>query len=212
MIYVGDDWAEDHHDVWVMDEKGRRLDRTRVAEGPDRLTSFHHLLAEHAEDPELVVIGIETDTGLWVSALDAAGYQVYAINPMAASRYRDRHAVSGAKSDTGDAKVLADLVRTDRHNHRRLAADSTAVEAIKLLARAHQSLVWVRTRHSNVLRAGLRQYYPAALAAFPDLGHRDALAVLHRAPSPAQGAALSVSKITGLLKAAGRQRYIDARA
>jgi hypothetical protein len=212
MIFVGDDWAEDHHDVWVMDDKGKRLANARVAEGTEGLTAFHQLLAEYAEEPELVVIGIETDTGLWVTALDAAGYQVYAINPMAASRYRDRHAVSGAKSDTGDAKVLADLVRTDRHNHRRLAGDSTAVEAIKVLARAHQSLIWTRTRHSNVLRAGLRQYYPAALAAFPDLDHRDALAVLHRAPRPDQGAALSVSKISALLKAAGRQRYTDHRA
>jgi hypothetical protein len=212
MIFVGDDWAQDHHDVWVMDGQGHRLASARLAEGTDGLAAFHRLVAEYAEEPELVVIGIETDTGLWVQALDAADYQVYAINPMAASRYRDRHAVSGAKSDTGDAKMLADLVRTDRHNHRRLAGDSTTVEAIKVLARAHQSLIWARTRHSNVLRAGLRQYYPAALAAFPDLDHRDALAVLQRAPGPAQGAALSVSKLSSLLKAAGRQRYIDHRA
>jgi len=212
MIFVGDDWAEDHHDVWVMDEQGQRLANARVIEGTEGLTAFHQLLAQYVEEPELVVIGIETDTGLWVTALDAAGYQVYAINPMAASRYRDRHTVSGAKSDSGDAKVLADLVRTDRHNHRRLAGDSAAAEAIKVLARAHQSLVWARTRHSNVLRAALRQYYPAALAAFPDLDHRDALAILHRAPHPDHGAALSVSKISALLKAAGRQRHIDARA
>ncbi|MGV0746535.1 IS110 family transposase, partial [Mycolicibacterium sp. XJ870] len=212
MIFVGDDWAQDHHDVWVMDEDGQRLASTRLPEGTPGLAAFHQLMAEHAEEPDLVVIGIETDTGLWVSALDAAGYQVYAINPMAASRYRDRHVVSGAKSDTGDAKMLADLVRTDRHNHRRLAGDSSAVEAIKVLARAHQSLVWARTRHSNILKAGLRQYYPAALVAFGDIDHHDALAVLSRAPSPAQGAALSVSKISSLLKAGGRQRYIDHRA
>jgi transposase len=195
-----------------MNEQGKRLANARVAEGTEGLAAFHQLLAEYVEEPELVVIGIETDTGLWVTALNAVGYQVYAINPMAASRYRDRHVVSGAKSDAGDAKVLADLVRTDRHNHRRLASDSAAVDAIKVLARAHQSLVWARTRHSNVLRAGLRQYYPAALAAFPDLDGRDALAVLHRAPRPDQGAALSVSKISALLKSAGRQRYIDHRA
>ena len=135
-----------------------------------------------------MVVGIETDRGLWVTALVAAGYQVWAINPMAAARYRDRHHVSGAKSDASDAKLLADLVRTDRHNHRPVAGDSPDAEAIKVLARAHQSLIWARTRHANMLRSALREYYPAALEAFEDLTDRDALAVLGRAPTPAQGA------------------------
>ena len=212
MIFVGDDWADDHHDLWVMDEKGTRLAGGRVPQGWEGIAAFHALVAPHAEDPQQVVIGIETDSGLWVQALNSVGYQVYGINPLSASRYRDRHSVSGAKSDTGDAKVLADLVRTDRHNHRRLVEDSSAVEAIQVLARTHQSLVWARTRHSNALRAGLSQYYPAALAAFPDIDGRDALAVLQRAPSPAQGAALSLSKISAALKAAGRQRNIDTKA
>jgi transposase len=115
----------------------------------------------HADEPTDVVLGIETDRGLWVGALTAAGYQVYAINPLAVARYRDRHHVSGAKSDASDAKLLADLVRTDRHNHRPIAGDSSDAEAIKVLARAHQSLIWTRTRHTNVLRNALREYYPA---------------------------------------------------
>ena len=159
-----------------------------------------------------MVIGIETDRGLWVQALGAAGYQVYAINPLAVARYRDRHQVSGAKSDAGDAKLLADLVRTDRHNHRPLAGDSPDVEAIKVLARAHQNLIWARTRHTNALRSALREYYPVALEAFDDLHDRDALAVLGRAPTPAEAAHLSVSKIRSALKRAGRQRNLDARA
>ena len=96
----------------------------------------------HADDPGQVVIGIETDRGLFVAALVAAGYQVFAVNPMSTSRYRDRHSVSGAKSDPGDAKVLADMVRTDRHNHRPVAGDSDLAEAVKVLARAHQSMIW----------------------------------------------------------------------
>ena len=76
--------------------------------------------------------------------LTAAGYQVFAVNPLAAARYRDRHHVSGAKSDASDAKLLADLVRTDRHNHRPIAGDSDQAEAIKVLARAHQNLIWAR--------------------------------------------------------------------
>jgi hypothetical protein len=211
-IFVGNDWAEDHHDVYVMDVSGQRLASERIAEGLDGVRRFHQLMAAHAEEPDQVNVGIEIDHGLWVEALAAAGYRVYAINPLAVARYRDRHVVSGAKSDPGDAKVLADVVRTDRHNHRLLAGDSAAVEAIKVLARAHQSLIWARTRHTNRLRAGLLQYYPGALAAFSDLDHRDALAILRHAPTPAQGARLSVAKISAALKRAGRQRYIDARA
>ena len=125
------------------------------------------------------MVGIEIDRGLIVTALVGAGYLVYAVNPMASSRYRDRHATSGAKSDPGDAKVLADLVRTDRHNHREVAGDSELVEGIKILARAHQNAIWGRQRQINALRSSLREYYPGALAAFgTDLSNTDAVSVL----------------------------------
>ena len=141
MIFLGDDWAEDHHDVYLMDEAGQRLASQRLPEGIAGIRALHELIAAHADEPEQVAVGIETDRGLWVSALSGAGYQVWAINPMAAARYRDRHHVSGAKSDASDAKLLADLVRTDRHNHRLVAGDSPDAEAIKVLARTHQSLI-----------------------------------------------------------------------
>jgi transposase len=178
VIFVGDDWSEDQHDVLVMDETGKRLTARRLPEGLEGIRAFHELVADHVDDPAEVVVGIETDRGLWVHALTAVGYQVYAINPVAVSRYRDRHHLAGAKSDQGDAKVLADLVRTDRHNHRPVAGDSPDAEAVKVLARAHQNLVWARTRHSNQLRSSLREYYPSALVAFDDLDDRDTLAVL----------------------------------
>lgn len=212
MIFVGDDWAEDHHDVYVMDADGARLASRRVPEGLAGIRALHELIADHVAEPSQAVIGIETDRGLWVQALGVSGYEVFAVNPLAVARYRERHQISGAKSDAGDAKVLADLVRTDRHNHRVLAGDSPEVEAIKVLARAHQTLIWARTRHTNALRSALREYYPAALDAFDDLHDRDALAVLSRAPTPADGAHLSLSRIRSALKHAGRQRNVDARA
>jgi transposase len=212
MLFVGDDWAEDHHDVYLMNDAGDRLASRRLPEGLAGIGRLHALIAEHADDPAQVVLGIETDRGLWVDALTAVGYQVFAVNPLAAARYRDRHHVSGAKSDASDAKLLADLVRTDRHNHRLVAGDSSAAEAIKVLARAHQNLIWARTRHTNGLRSALREYYPAALEAFEDLTDRDALAILGRAPTPADAQRLSVSKIRAALKAAGRQRNLDTRA
>jgi transposase/transposase IS116/IS110/IS902 family protein len=216
MLFVGDDWAEDHHDVYLMDEAGTQVAARRLPEGLAGVGQLHDLVAGHADDPGQVVVGIEKDHGLWVGALVASGYQVYAINPMAVARYRDRHRVSGAKSDAADAKLLADLVRTDRHNHRPLDGDSAQAEAIKVLARAHQNLIWTRARQVATLRAGLLEYYPAALAAFPNLGDRDrdrdALAVLGRAPTPGQGARLSLSKIGAALKAGGRKRNIEEKA
>ena len=212
MIFVGDDWSEDHHDVYLMDQAGKRLASRRLPEGLTGIRQLHELIAAHAEEPDQVVIGIETDRGLWAGALAAAGYQVFAVNPLAAARYRDRHHVSGGKSDAGDAKLLADLVRTDRHNHRPIAGDSLDAEAIKVLARAHQSLIWARTRHTNAMRSALREYYPAALLAFEDLAHGDALGVLGRAPTPEQGAHLDLPAIQSALKRGGRKRNIAARA
>ena len=141
-VFVGDDWAEAHHDVHVMNDAGERLAAKRLPEGLEGITALHELVAAHVDDPGEVVVGIETERGMWVQALIAAGYQVYAINPLSVSRYRDRHNVAGAKSDPGDAKVLADLVRTDRHNHRTVAGDSAEAAGLKVLARAHQNLIW----------------------------------------------------------------------
>jgi transposase len=213
VIFVGDDWSEDHHDVEIHDEAGRRLWRRRLADGIAGIGELHAVVAGHASEPAEVVVGIETDRGLWVAALVAAGYQVYAINPKAVARYRERYGGgSGAKSDAADAKVLADLVRTDRHNHRLVAGDSDAGQGIKVLARAHQRLVWSCQRQVNSLRSLLREYYPAALVAFDDLDDRDALAVLGRVPTPAAGQQLSRSAIAAALRRGGRLRYIDKRA
>ena len=212
MIFVGNDWAEGHHDVFLMDEEGTRLGYARLPEGIEGVARFHEMVASHASDAAEVVVGIETDRGLWVGALVGAGYQVYAINPKAVSRYRDRHSLGGAKSDRGDAKVLADLVRTDRHNHRPVAGDSPAAEGIKIVARTHQNLIWARGRHTNQIRNALREYYPAALETFSDLAHRDALAILGRAPTPSAGARLTIPQIRAALKAGGRQRNLDTVA
>lgn len=205
MIFVGDDWSEDHHDIEVLDDDGQRLGRRRLPEGLEGMAALHGLLADHVEDPGEVVVGIETDRGLWPAALVAAGYQVYAINPKAVARYRERYGGgSGKKSDPGDAKVLADLVRTDRHNHRQIAGDSELGEAVKVLARAHQRLIWTRRRQVNGLRATLREFYPAALVAFgAELEAADALAVLERAPTPERGRSLSTSAVSAALKRAG---------
>jgi transposase len=215
VLFIGDDWAEAHHDVEIVDETGRRLARRRLPEGIEGLAGLHALIADHlAEDaePAEVLVGIETDRGPWVQALIAAGYTVYALNPLQVARYRERHGVSGAKSDPGDAHTLAELIRLDRAHHRPVAGDSEVAEHVKVLARTHQSMIWSRQRQTNTLRSMLREFYPGALQAFDELAGRDALAVLAIAPSPQAGRGLSINKITATLRRAGRQRNLQATA
>lgn len=212
MIFVGIDWAEVRHDVCVLDEDGAVLVSGRVPDTVEGVARLHAMVAEHAESPEEVVVGIEIDRGLLVGALVAAGYRVYAVHPFAVSRYRDRHTTSGAKSDPGDAKVLADLVRTDRHNHREVAGDSELAEAVKVLARAHQALIWTRQRQVNALRSTLREFYPAALRALPELGTVEACSILGMAPTPEWGRRLTLARIRRSLSASGRTRNLDRRA
>jgi transposase len=214
MWFVGDDWAEDHHDVEVQDETGRRLGKARLPEGVAGIARFHELIAGLvAPDtgPDQVLVGIETDRGPWVAALVAAGYPVFAINPRQVARYRERHGTSGAKSDAGDAHVLADMVRTDAHQLRAVAGDSALVEGIKVAARAHQNLIWDRQRQLLRLRSALREYFPAALEAFEDLAAPDTLELLAAAPDPDRAGRLSRSRIAGALRRA-RRRDVEAKA
>ena len=208
MLFVGVDWAEDHHDVCVMDTDGKVTAKGRVSNDLAGVAELHDLIAGAVPDDDdepAITVGIEVDRGLLVRALVAAGYRVLAVNPMAVDRYRDRHRVSGAKSDPGDARVLADMVRTDAHQHRPVAADSDLAEAIKLVARSHQSAIWSRRRLANQVRSALREYYPGALDAFDDLTAGDAVEVLAIAPTPELGRRLSRAKIASALRRGGRQ-------
>lgn len=230
MLYVGDDWAEDHHDVEIQDETGRRLGKARLPEGIAGVARLHELIAEHLPagtdadaspgpgvgsevgiGSDQVLIGIETDRGPWVLALVAAGYQVYPINPRQVARFRERHSNAGAKSDARDAHTLADMVRTDGHQLRPIAGDTPAAAGVKILARAHQTLIWERIRHQLRLRSGLREYFPAALVAFDDLAARDALELLGKAPDPTTAARLTRAQIGAALRRA-RRRDVDAKA
>ena len=212
-LFVGDDWAEDHHDIELMDMAGRRLAKARLPEGVAGMARLHAMLGEQlgeADDEDVeVLVGIETDRGPWVAALVAAGYTVLAVNPLQAARFRDRLGVSGAKSDAGDAHVLADMVRTHAHELRPVAGDSTEAEAVKVVARTHKTLIWERTRHTQRLRHALRDYFPAALIAFEDLDAADTLELLAKAPTPAQAARLTIAQISGALKRARRKNVAE---
>jgi len=219
LLFIGDDWAEGHHDVVAQDDAGKALARRRLPEGADGIARFHEMVAfclgEDAEpDPARVVVVIETGRGPWVKALAAAGYRIYPANPKQAARHKETIAVSGKKDDFFDAACLADMGRTRRHQMRELAADSDVAEAVKIAARAHQKLVWERTRHQLRMRSALREYFPAALEAYADLtlAGKDALELLAKAPDPESAARLTVTQITAALKRAGRRGDLAQRA
>lgn len=216
-VYCGVDWAESHHDLALVDERGELVAKRRIAESAEGYMEFLQLLAEAGDDPaDPIPVAIETPRGLLVTALRATGRPVFAINPMAVARYRERRTVAQSKSDHVDAMTLANILRTDMHAHRQLPHDSELVRSIAVLARAHQDAIWRRNRASNELRSLLREYFPGFLAIFAQrhggLSSRVARAVLAIAPTPAKAARLSISRIAAALRRAGRQRGIDAFA
>ncbi|WP_328992274.1 IS110 family transposase [Kribbella sp. NBC_01245] len=219
MLFVGDDWAEDHHDLEVQDDQGRVLGIRRVPEGVQGMVKFHELIAQHLPDdggPGQVMVGIETERGPWVAALIAAGYVVFGVNPKLAARHREVVSLSGAKDDKTDAHSLADMVRTRRHQLVATEADSQLAAGVKVLTRAHQSLIQERTRHMLRMRSALLDYFPAALEAYQQgtltLTSPDVLALLAKAATPAAAAKLTTGQITAALKTARRRGDLPSRA
>jgi transposase len=216
-VFCGIDWAEDHHDVALVDAGGQVLARLRITDDAAGLAALLELLAAHGDSPQdPVPAAIETPRGLLVACLRATGRPVYPVNPMAVARYRDRHSVAGRKSDKGDATVLANVLRTDLHAHRPLPADSELAQAVAVLARAQQDAVWERVHAQNKLRSHLREYFPGFLAAFAaargGITRPEARAVLAAAPTPADAARLTQARLASLLRKAGRQRGIEGEA
>lgn len=208
-ITVGIDWAEDHHDAAIMSASGSIERRLRFSADAAGFTELLTAIAEHGGHPDETSIGIETDKNLLVTALKEAGFTVYALNPRAVARYRERFGQAGGKSDAKDAMVLADILRTDRHQHRPMPSLSHQNQSLRVLARQHQEALWALHDTLNRLRSVLLEFYPQALRAFPKLTHRAALAVLAAAPTPTQGSRLTPSRVSAALKRAGRRNDPD---
>lgn len=206
-VFCGIDWAEGHHDVALVDDTGKLLAKCRINDDLDGYRLLLDLLAEHGDTAETPIpVAIETSRGLLVATLRQGPRKIYAVNPMAASRYRDRHGVSRKKSDPGDALVLANVIRTDAPVHRPLPADTDLAQAVAVLARAQQDAVWNRQQVANQLRSLLREYFPAMIEAFRDkpgtLTRPDARRILAVAPTPALAAKLQMWKLTAMLRRA----------
>ncbi|GAA3517187.1 hypothetical protein GCM10023075_79630 [Streptosporangium album] len=210
----GIDRAEKHHDVALVDETGKLVAKKRISDDAKGRQTLVELLAEHGDNPEAPIpVAIETGRGLMVACLRATGRKVYAINPLAVARYRERHTVARSKSDHADALTLANILRVDADHHRPLPTDSELVQAIAVLARAQQDAVWNRQQLANQLRSLLREYFPAALKAFQvkniGLTSHEARAVLQAAHTPAAAANLTVRRLHSVLRSSGRQRNVE---
>ncbi|MFE4999376.1 IS110 family transposase [Streptomyces mirabilis] len=215
MICCGIDWAERHHDVALVDDTGQLLAKRRISDDAAGYRILLEMLAEYGDtENEPIPVAIETGRGLLVAVLRAGKRKVFAINPLAAARYRDRHGVSRKKSDPGDALVLANILRTDMAMHRPLPADTDLARAIAVLARAQQDATWSRQQMANQLRSLLREYYPAALDAFASwqngLCRPEARELLKLAPTPTRAARLTRTQLRSALTRAGRSRGIEA--
>ncbi|MFD7159044.1 IS110 family transposase [Kribbella sp. NPDC059898] len=213
----GIDWAEAHHDVAIVDQHGAVIVAERINNDAAGLARLLEILTEHDPIEGALAVAIETSKGLLVAGLRAAGRRVFAINPLAVSRYRDRYRSSRGKSDAFDAMVLANIMRTDRDAHRPLPTDSVGVQALQVLTRAQQDVIWDKITLTNRIRSLLKTFFPAAIAAFERGGrHRLESAacrvILAAACTPQAARALSTGQLAALLTRAGRQRGIDAEA
>ena len=212
-VFVGHDWAEAHHDVHVEDERrAAAWPRPGCPRGSRASPASTSWWRRFVEDPAEVVIATETDRGLFVGALVAAGYTVLAVNPMSTSRYRERHSTSGAKSDPGDARVLAELARTDGHNHRPDRRRQRAGRGGQGPGPGPSVDDLDPPAPDQPAALDAAGVLPGRSDAFDDLASGDALAVLAVAPTPALGRGLSRSKIAAALRRGGRQRRVEERA
>jgi hypothetical protein len=193
-LFVGIGWAEDHHDLCVMDAAGKVAAKGRVSNDLAGVARAHHLIAsgipEGVDDDEMEVV----------------------VNPLAVDRYRDRARVSGAKSGPGDARVLADMARTDAHQHRPVAADSELADAIKLVAPRSPVAISSRRRLANQLRSALREFYPGALEASTACATPTPSPCWPSPPTPERGRALSRAKVASGLRRGGRRLNVERRA
>ena len=200
MFFAGVDWADDHHDVAVIDQDGQLVGSKRVPHSPAGLAELRAFLLAIAGDPTDIPCFVETNHGLLVSSLLEAGFPVYPVNPKTVDR---RRRTSGAETDLIDACLLARTGRSDLADLRRLEPDGPIVQELKGLTRDQDTLIQSQTRLVNQLTACLKAYYPAALELFCKLQQPSALAFLEAYPTPGAALEANIEDIAVLLKRHG---------
>ncbi len=206
-IYVGIDWASDHHDVHVTDDTARVLDSFSIAHSFEGMEKLKTKLSKVSDSPQNILVAIESHHGLLIYALLEAGYTIYPINPKSMDRYRDRYRMSSSKSDPIDAMVLANILRTDLHLYKPLPKETPDDARLRQLTRAHKSFVQQKVKLVNQLTDQLKSYYPAALQLFSGLDHEITLAFLERYPTPKMGALATEKEIYDFFREQGYSHY-----
>lgn len=206
-IYVGVDWADDHHDVYVTDDSAAPLDNFSIPHSYGGMERLRNRLGKFSSNPENVLVAVESHQGLLVYALLEAAYQVYPINPKAMDRYRDRYRMSSSKSDPKDAMVLANILRTDLHLYKPLPKETAVDARLRQLTRAHKSLVQLKVKLLNQLTVQLKSYYPVALQLFSKLDQEITLAFLQRYPTPEEAAVASLEELREFFHKQGYSRH-----
>ena len=183
-VYVGIDWADDHHDIYVTDDAAIELDSFSISHSSEGMEKLMKRVDRCCTGREAVLVAIESHQRLLIYALLEAGYLVYPINPKSMDRYRDRYRMSSSKSDTKDAMVLANILSTDLHLYKPLPRETVADARLRQLTRPHKSLGQQKTKLLNQLTTQLKSYYPVALRLFSRLDHKITMAFLERFPTP----------------------------
>lgn len=184
MYYVGIDWADDHHDVFITDDTAVKLDSFTIPHTAEGVCSLLNKLSKLTASKEQILIALETPKNLLVYSLLDKGYTVYSLNPKSVDRYRDRYRVSGARDDSFDAMVIANILRTDRHQFKPLLPDSMLLRELKILTRDQQHLIRLRTKLINQIQSCLKDYYPAALQLFTEIDQDITINFLLKYPTP----------------------------
>lgn len=203
-VYVGIDWADDHHDVHITNDSAETLDNFRIQHSHEGVEKLKNRLVKFTSNPEGVLVAIESHHGLLIYALLEAGYAVYPINPKSMDRYRDRYRMSSSKSDPQDAMVLANILRTDLHLYKPLPKEMVADARLRELSRAHKSLRQQKVKLTNQLTTQLKTYYPVVLHLFSKLDQEITLAFLEHYPTPGKAAAASLEELEKFFR---KQRY-----
>ena len=182
--YLGVDWADEFHQVWVNDPEGKKVAEMKVVQNPEGMAEFGRWLGERKAEGIELWAAIEKPHGRIVDFLLDHGVVVYPVNPKALDRVRDRFRMSQSKSDSFDAYVLAEFLRTDHAHLRALEPDSEPAQELKLLTRDHHRLTRQKARLLNQLKVTLKEYYPRPLEVFNDLESQIALDFLKQYPTP----------------------------
>jgi len=211
MVNTGIDWSEESHYFCILDEAGNRLDSFEISHGQDGFESAHARIAKHAS-PGDVRVAIETKDSLLVDFLSELGYTLYFLNPKQTDRFRDRYRMSHSKSDSFDAYVLADAVRTDAHLFNALSPLDDKSLRLRVLTRTREGLVNRKVAVENEITSCLKRYFPLALKLFGGVDNLEAISFLLQYPTYEQARTVSHARIASILsKGAGVSKAIALR-